>query len=248
MRRSVVIPAHNEEATIAMVVRAVRSDSDDIIVVASCCTDRTAAEATAAGARVTTVETLGKHYAIRRGLQAAAGDLVAFVDGDLVEPQGGLAGLLFEALSPGVSLAKGFYNRTEQSQARLTEICARPLLSLLRPSLAGIHDPLSGEYAVRRDLVRRWAFAPGFAVDLGFLLAAEREGEIREVNLGVKQHRHRSVLALGQAAVQVAATLLGTTTNSDCVVLPQPIPTTLDCVGIDIRSLPPLDPDFMGVQ
>jgi glucosyl-3-phosphoglycerate synthase len=241
MMRSIVIPAHNEVATIFDVVRTVRADADEVIVVASACSDSTGDEAAKAGARVVTVGSLGKHHAIRAGLQIARGNVVAFLDGDLVEPSADLAARLFDALTPEVSLAKGYYERARDGEARLTEICARPLLTLLQPSIAQIRDPLSGEYAVVRERARRWPYAPGFAVDLGFLLTASREGHIKEVNLGVKRHKRRSVHELGQAAAQVAVTVLGTIGHSQTISLPQSVGGAICLANVDISGLPPLD-------
>jgi len=52
---SVLVPAHNEEALIGRCIRSLRASSDsgvEMLVIAHNCTDATAAEAKAAGARV----------------------------------------------------------------------------------------------------------------------------------------------------------------------------------------------------
>lgn len=242
MNRSVVIPAHNEAATVRRVVEAVHSDADEVIVVASSCTDDTESEARKGGAIVIREPILGKHYALRAGLGAARGKHVAFVDADLLSPISGIAERLFQGLKPGVLLAKGYYRRAFDGEARLTEICARPLLSITIPELARIRDPLCGEFAVVRERAMRWHFAPGFAVDLGFLMSAALEGEICEVDLGEKQHKHRSVFDLGLAAAQVSATILSprfvaTARKVQVHQYPDGCPTSID---VDTGFLNPL--------
>ena len=48
---------------------------------------------------------------------------------------------------------------------RVTELVARPLLSLLLPHLAGVHQPLSGEYGGRRDVLEQLPFVQGQKVE-----------------------------------------------------------------------------------
>lgn len=241
MKRSVVIPAHNEADTIADIISLVRPFADETIVVASACSDSTEVRARDSGAIVVPEPILGKHYAVRRGLSVARGQNVAFLDGDLVNPIDDLVERMFSSLTDEVLLAKGCYVRQADGEARLTEICARPLLALIYPSLAHFRDPLSGEFAVVNRAARQWRFAPGFAVDVGFLIQAAESGGVCEVELGRKQHKHRSVHALGRASVEVAATILGLANNP----APLPYSQTVDSKAyeyrLDLQSLPPLD-------
>ena len=52
----------------------------------------------------------------------------------------------------------------------MTEICARPLINLLYPDLAGFVQPLAGEAAGRTEALRRIALAGGYAVELALLI------------------------------------------------------------------------------
>lgn len=83
-RVSVIIPALDEEAVIAQVVRAVPRDLVyDIIVVDNGSHDRTAQVAHAAGARVVKEPVRGYGAACRAGIQAAAEpEIIVFCDGD----------------------------------------------------------------------------------------------------------------------------------------------------------------------
>ena len=94
---------------------------------------------------------------------------------------------------------------------RVTELVARPLLTALRPDLTGVVQPLGGEYAATRELLESVAFAPGYGVEIGLLLDTEATrglDAIAQVNLGVRKHRHRSVLELGEMSRQILATTL----------------------------------------
>jgi len=85
----VVIPCHNEDATVGKVVADFRAALPDaaVVVVDNACTDRTADRARAAGARVVTESRKGKGFALLAGFQATRGaDFVVMVDGDDTYP------------------------------------------------------------------------------------------------------------------------------------------------------------------
>ena len=83
---SIVIPAYNEEATVAKVVSVARKLSyvDEVIVVDDGSTDRTVEEAENAGATVIShIMNEGKGSAIKTGFKNSHGDIVAFIDADV---------------------------------------------------------------------------------------------------------------------------------------------------------------------
>ena len=105
----------------------------------------------------------------------------AFVDADSEDFGAHFAcGLLGPLVcAPGVQFVKGFYRRPFKNGAsdvqptgggRVTELTARPLLAAFYPELAGIHQPLAGEIAARRELLERLPFCTGYAVEMGLLL------------------------------------------------------------------------------
>ena len=94
-------------------------------------------------------------------------------------------GLLGPLLTwPEVQLVKGFYERPgEQGPldgGRVTELVARPLISLLFPELQDVVQPLAGEWAVRRAHFASLSVPTGYAVELAALIdtvaaAADRD-------------------------------------------------------------------------
>jgi glycosyltransferase involved in cell wall biosynthesis len=81
---SVVIPAYNEEATIARVVAdfSAHPATDEVVVVDNNCRDKTAEIARAAGARVVHEAEPGYGKALMRGMREARGDWMILVEAD----------------------------------------------------------------------------------------------------------------------------------------------------------------------
>ncbi|WP_394360676.1 glucosyl-3-phosphoglycerate synthase [Amycolatopsis sp. SB7-3] len=226
---SVVLPALDEEDTVAEVVGTVRpllgTVVDELVVMDSGSTDATAELAARAGARVVHREDVlpelppvpGKGEVLWRSLAATTGDVVVFLDSDLVDPDPAFVPTLLGPLlcEEGVHLVKGFYRRPLRLESsgggRVTELLARPVLSALRPSLSGLIQPLGGEYAATREFLESVPFAAGYGVEIGLILDAEvrygLEG-LAQVNLGVRKHRNRSLLQLGVMARQILGTAL----------------------------------------
>jgi glucosyl-3-phosphoglycerate synthase len=241
-----IIPAHNEGKTVAGVILAAINDVDEVIVVDSCSTDDTAIRAEEAGARVVRVNETGKHCAIRTGIMAARGKELVFLDADLVNPSPGIARDLIAGLrqKPQVTISKGYYDQ-DTDYGRVTEICARPLISLLFPQLSFVRQPLSGEFAVRLEDILDMPFALGFAVDLGILFHCAAKGEVVQVDLGTKIHKHRSVLELGKAAVEVAATIFRKAgLEFSETVLEQYVEKSVIRSRFNLKPLPPLKDGF----
>jgi glucosyl-3-phosphoglycerate synthase len=231
---SVVLPARDEEATVAEVVAAYeplrdRGLVDQLLVVDSWSTDRTAARARAAGADVVHVGEVfpeveagpGKGEAMWRGLGATTGDLVAFCDADVLDAGPHfVAGLLGPMLEhPAVQLVKGFYERplvdgtgqVEEHGGRVTELAARPFLNLCRPELGQLVQPLAGEWSGRRHLLESLPFPTGYGVEIGVLLDAHSAvglDGLAQVDLGCRTHGRQSQQALGVMAAEVLGTAL----------------------------------------
>jgi glucosyl-3-phosphoglycerate synthase len=215
---SVVIPARDEAATVAAVVRGVLglgpSVVAEVVVVDDGSTDATAEVAAAAGARVVAADAAtgpGKGQAMWKGVAEAAGEVVVFCDADLAPFDPAYVPRLVEALvrRPGAGLAKGRYRRTGTG-GRVNELVARPVLDLLHPALAHLSQPLGGEYAAWRDVLEQVPFVHGYGVDLGLVLdVAARFGPdaVVEADLGDRSHRNRPLDELrpqARAVLEVA--------------------------------------------
>ena len=238
-RVSVVLPALDEEATVGAVVAAIAPLTtgsqplvDELVVVDSGSTDRTVEVAAAAGARVVlrtdVVPELdplpGKGEVLWRSLAATSGDVVVFLDSDLVDFDAGFVPALLGPLLtvPGVAMVKGFYRRPlrietadrdalDSGGGRVTELMARPLLAALCPQLSAVVQPLGGEYAATRELLESVPFAAGYGVEIGLLLDVHARlglAGLAQVNLGVRKHRNRSLLQLGVMSRQILAAAL----------------------------------------
>ncbi len=253
-RVAVVLPALDEEATVGAIVAAIvpltRGSTplvDELVVIDSGSGDRTVEIAAAAGARVVRRADVlpelppvaGKGEVLWRSLAAVTSDVVCYLDSDLVDFDPAFVPALLGPLltEPGVELVKGFYRRPlrmETTQAdtgggRVTELLVRPLLAALRPQLAGIVQPLGGEYAGTRELLTSLPFAAGYGVEIGLLLDTHTTrglNALAQVNLGVRKHRNRSLLQLGVMARQILAAVLvrcatdnGTTPDSGAALV-----------------------------
>lgn len=232
-RVSVVIPARDEEASVGTVVAALRRDwvegvplVDEVVVIDSDSMDTTAAVAGAAGAVVFSAREIrpdlgpgrGKGEALWKALHVVSGDILVFIDADLVEwgthfVPGLLGPLLTET---GVQLVKAVYDRPlldaqgheAESGGRVTELVARPLLALHWPQLSAIVQPLAGEWAVRRSVFETLSVPMGYGVEIAALVdVATRFGveAVAQVDLGRRAHRHHRHDTLGPMAVQVLA-------------------------------------------
>ena len=238
-RISVCLPARNEEATVAGVVSVLVEHFrdavplvDDIVVVDDHSEDATARLAADAGARVVDASTVlpdwgeghGKGEALWKSMFVTDGDLIVWCDSDIRDfgPRF-VTGLLGPLLTTdGIEFVKGYYDRPlidgRPGGGRVTELVARPVLSLLFPHLATVVQPLAGEYAGTRRLFEQLPFVRGYGVDIGLLIdAAERVGidAMAQVDLGVRTHRNRPLDQLSPQALAVLQTALHRAGDTD---------------------------------
>lgn len=231
---AVVLPALNEAQTVGQIVGTLHDELlgtlvDDLVVLDSGSTDATAAVAKSHGARVVALDEVfpglppmrGKGEAMWRALAATTAEIVVFIDADLRSFSSdyvrGLLGPLFA--DPDVALVKAVYERplvqgdsvVAAGGGRVTELVARPLLNLYWPELAGVIQPLAGEYAARRSLLERLPFPIAYGVEFAMLVdTAEMLGvdAIAQVDLGVRLHRHHDERKLGLMAAQILQTAM----------------------------------------
>lgn len=232
-RVSVVIPARNEATTVGDVVAGLRRELvervplvSELVVIDSDSTDATAQVAADAGATVHRSAEIaphlgthpGKGEALWKSLFVTSGELLVFVDADLTEwgPHfvTGLVGAL--TADPATVLVKGWYDRVmdvpgrapSAEGGRVTELVARPVLDLWWPELAGVVQPLAGEWAARRSFMETLTVPTGYGVEIASLVDALRlhglDG-IAQVDLGARAHRHQKDHDLAVMAAELLA-------------------------------------------
>ncbi len=223
---SLALPALNEEETVGHVIETIKQALmeaapllDEIVVIDSASTDRTREIAEALGVPVYVHQDVlpewgprrGKGEALWKSLHVTRGDIVAWIDTDIVNIHPrfvyGIVGPLLA--NPRIKFVKGFYRRPlkvgEKVQAggggRVTELTARPLLNLFYPELSGVVQPLSGEYAGRRDALEQLPFFSGYGVETGLLIDIfERYGlaGLAQVDLLERIHHNQPLEALSK--------------------------------------------------
>ena len=225
---SVGLPTLNEEKTVGLVIKRVKSALidrmpliDQLVVIDSDSEDRTAEIARELGVTVVRHSSIlpeigyrrGKGEALWKSLHVLDGDIVAWIDTDIsnIQPRFvyGLLGPLLR--EPRIQYVKGFYQRpirqgdaiVSEGGGRVTELMARPLINLFFPELSGIVQPLAGEYAGRRALLESLPFFTGYAVEIGLLIdILEQAGlsAIGQVDLERRIHRNQPLPNLSQMA------------------------------------------------
>lgn len=231
---SVCLPARNEARTIGTIVGAlvplIGQGVIDQVVVVDDSTDGTGDIASAGGAEVFDQSALcpalgkvsGKGDAMWRALSVLRGDVICYLDADSEHfgPHFAVALAAAVALPGPVQFVKALYRRplrvNDETElltggGRVTELTARPLLKAFYPELAEVRQPLAGEIAARRELLERLPFAFGYAVDVGLLIdawsAVGLDG-LAQVDLDVRQNRHRPLEELGPMAEAVLASVM----------------------------------------
>jgi len=150
------------------------------------------------------------------------GDYVVYLDGD-VENFGAhyVTGLLGPLLcASGRLMVKGSYTRPlgehPTGGGRVTELVAKPLLSLLFPDLRGVDQPLAGETALPSEVLDEIELTGGYGVEMGLLIDVWRRwgtDSIAQVDLGERQHRNRPLAELGRQAREVIGVAPARDTN-----------------------------------
>lgn len=233
---SLALPALNEEETVGRVIKMMKKELlkripllDEIVLIDSNSTDRTREIAKKEDVPVYIHQQLlerlgarrGKGEALWKSLLVTKGDIIVWIDTDIVNIHPrfvyGIIGPLL--INPQVQLVKGFYRRPlrvgQKMQAggggRVTELTARPLLNLFYPELSGVVQPLSGEYAGRREALERAPFYSGYGVETGLLIDIyERYGlnAIAQVDLLERIHHNQSLEALSKMSFAIIQTVM----------------------------------------
>lgn len=240
---NVIFPTLNEEDTIAKEILLIQTELmikhelvDEIAVVDSGSEDRTREIAEKYGATVFLasdyLEEEGVYYGkgenLWKSLYLLDGDIIVYIDADIknIDPKFvyGLVGPLLERDELGY--VKAFYERPlemgdevrSSGGGRVTEILVRPLFNLFFPELAGMMQPLSGEYAGRREILEQLPFFIGYGVETGLLIDISQEfgiDQVAQVDLDRRVHRNQDLQSLGRMAFGILQTFLNRVDSTD---------------------------------
>lgn len=180
MKISVIIPAHNEERTIAEIIRRVKAVNltKEIIVINDASTDKTGhildriSREQVSGSPIKVIRHLqnqGKGAAIRAGLKEAVGDIVIIQDADLEYDPQDYAGLIQPIIDGKTSVVYGSRCLSKNKISSPGFFLGGKLLSFLTNLLyrAGITDEPTCYKVFKREVLqnldlkcRRFEFCP----------------------------------------------------------------------------------------
>ena len=235
---SLCIPTLNEERTIGKELIIFKSELvtrypllDEIAVIDSGSVDNTREVAAAFGADVYLAKDIlpemgekrGKGENLWKAIYQLKGDIIVYIDADIknIHPRfvyGLVAPLIYR---PEIKYVKAFYerplassqgvNRPSGRGGRVTEILIRPLFSLFFPELTAMIQPLSGEYAVRREVLEQIPFPIGYGVETSHLIDVYVKWGLdafAQTDLDQRVHRNQPTRALAKMSFGILHTFL----------------------------------------
>lgn len=252
---SLCIPTLNEENTIGKEVVLFKSELvnrypllDEIAVIDSGSEDKTLEVASNFGADTYLASDIlpeleqkkGKGENLWKAIYQLNGDIIVYVDADIknIHPRfvyGLVAPLIYR---PEIKYVKAFYDRPlavsdevrPSGGGRVTEILTRPLFSLFYPELTAIIQPLSGEYAVRRNVLQEIPFPIGYGVETSHLIDVYQKHGLEafaQTDLDKRVHRNQTTQALGRMAFGLLQTFLTRADDQDVLKVKQAYNTVL---------------------
>jgi len=224
---------------------------DEIVVMDSGSTDRTRELARETGAKVYLADDClpefgsirGKGENLWKSLYVLEGDIIVWIDADIknIHPKFvyGMVGPLLEY--DHLKYVKAFYERPlvlgkkmrSLGGGRVTEILARPLLANFYPELCGFMQPLSGEYAGRREIMEAVPFRVGYGVEIGLLIDIYEKCGLKglaQVDLDKRVHRHQRLTALGRMSFAILHTFFARLQGQDLVAFKKVISNEFELV------------------
>ena len=236
LKISLCLPTLNEEKTIGKEIILFKSELmerypllDEIAVIDSGSEDKTLEVARNFGADTYLASDIlpdleakrGKGENLWKAIYQLEGDIIVYVDADIsnIHPRfvyGLVAPLIYRN---EVKYVKGFYDRPlalsgnvrPSGGGRVTEILVRPLFSLFFPDLTAMIQPLSGEYAVRRDVLEQIAFPIGYGVETSHLIDVYSKYGLEafaQTDLDKRVHENKATQDLGKMAFGILQTFI----------------------------------------
>lgn len=236
LKISLCLPTLNEEKTIGKEIIIFKSELverypliDEIAVIDSGSDDNTLQVAKNYGADTYLASDIlpdleskkGKGENLWKAIYQLDGDIIVYVDADIsnIHPR-----FVYGLVAPlihrdKVQYVKAFYDRPlafsggvrASGGGRVTEILVRPLFSLFFPELTAIIQPLSGEYAVRREVLEKIAFPIGYGVETSHLIDVYHNYGLEafaQTDLDKRVHENKPTQALGKMAFGILQTFI----------------------------------------
>lgn len=255
LKISVAMPTLNEEMTIAAEVIIVRSEFidrtglvDEVAIIDSGSVDRTCETALKYGAKVFMADEIlpemglhrGKGDSLWKSLYVLDGDIILWLDADIrnIHPRF-IYGLLGPLLTyDHIGYVKAFYERPIEVDdtmrfsggGRVTQLLIRPLFNLFYPDLGSLIQPLSGEYAGRREILEQLPFFIGYGVETGLLIDIYKRFGIEciaQTDLDRRIHRNHSLSVLSKMSFAILQTFLARAEELGTLKLMQDINNTM---------------------
>ncbi|MEX0894502.1 MAG: glucosyl-3-phosphoglycerate synthase [Balneolaceae bacterium] len=236
LKISLCLPTLNEEKTIGKEIIIFRSELmnrypliDEIAVIDSGSDDNTLEVAETYGADTYLASDIlpnleqkrGKGENLWKAIYQLEGDIIVYVDADIsnIHPRF-VYGLVAPLIKRDpIKYVKAFYDRPlafsgnvrASGGGRVTEILVRPLFSLFFPELTAIIQPLSGEYAVRREVLEQIAFPIGYGVETSHLIDVHNKFGLEafaQTDLDKRVHENKPTQALGKMSFGILQTFI----------------------------------------
>lgn len=213
MRVSTIIPAYNEEGRIGRTVRSVLPFSDEVIVVDDGSRDATFREAKEAGAKTVKLpRNLGKGTAVKIGFGESRGDIILLLDADLEDTAGEARKLLEPVLRGEADMTIGVLPM-KKGGFGIVQGLAYWGLRMLTLGKFPLKLPLSGQRAVKREVLEGFRWERGFGLEISLTVQALRRGfRVREIVVNMKHRRTgrdiRGFLHRGKQCIHIAIAIL----------------------------------------
>lgn len=208
-RVSLVIPAYNEEKTIARVIKQAKKVEEikEIIVIDDGSIDKTSKIARELGVEVIKHhKNLGKGEAIKTGIEHSNYPILLFIDADLknIEPKK-IRALIRPIIINKADFTKGSFGL---KRGRVTEFAVKPMMKVLYPKNE-FKQPISGQFAGKKQFLKNITIESKWGIDISILLDAIKQGQrVVEVNLGVLEHKSRTPEEKAEMSKEIMETIL----------------------------------------
>ena len=209
MKISCIIPAFNEGSTIINVIKSVKKVKviNEVIVVDDGSTDNTYKNAKSERVKVIKhAQNRGKGAAIKTGISHSSGDIILFLDADLysISPKK-ITSILQPLENDEADFVKTSFSR---ARGRVTELVVKPLFRVVFPFIK-FNQPLSGQFAIKRNLLKELKIDDTWGVDIQILLQLVKKGvRISEVDIGKLKHKKQPIENLTIMSEQVIKSIL----------------------------------------